>query len=328
MDRNKKFLMRLFNITLCFIAVVCAGTQTSQGQQQQDTLKANPAPINLTVTVTNGRGNLITGLKPENFSILVDKKQVKIVSFNDDDAPISIGILLDTSASMGASRDKIPAKFRYLREALSRFLDRSNKANEYFVMNFNRRPQLLLDWTPDSTAVIDRLVMMPPKGTTAFYDACYQGVEKVMQGRFSKRAVIVISDGEENDSDHTLGDLRRLLKESNVLLYGINILRGNDDAGSSLGMEGQRILEELCKLSGGMAFSQQAGAYVNPSQVNAIFELIAEELRLQYSMSFDPPTPLGDKKWQRVKVKVTLPPNAPRELHGLAARSREGVFVR
>ncbi len=327
MGLMKKVLISLVNAAFCFIAVVCAGAQQTSQRQQPDTLDAKPEPINLTVTVTNSRGELVTGLKQDNFSILVDKTAVKIVSFNDDDAPISVGILFDTSGSMDDHRYGASTRFRVLREALARFLERSNKSNEYFVIGFNRRPQLLLDWTSDATGVIDKLVTLQPKGNTAFYDACYLGVEKVMHGRFSKRAIIVISDGADNHSEHTLDELRRLLKESSPLLYTIDVFH-SDDGASSLGMEGQMILDELSKISGGMTFLQQGGVRINFDQVDAVFELIGDELRRQYSIGFSPPTSFGDKRWHRVKVRVTLPPNAPREMHGLSARSREGVFVR
>lgn len=314
--------------TFCvLLALVCASAQQTSQRQQPEAAEANPEPIILTVTVINGRGELVTGLKQDNFSILVDKTPVSIVSFSNDDSPISVGILFDTSGSMDDTRYGASTRFRVLREALARFLERSNKSNEYFVIGFDYRPQLLLDWTSDKTTVFGELTGLRPKGNTAFYDACYLGVEKVMHGHFSKRAIIVISDGEDNESQHTLDELRRLLKESNVLFYTINVFHG-DQGSFSLGMEGQMILDELSKISGGMAFSQQAGTRINSKQVDALFELIADELRHQYSLGFSPSRPFRDKRWHRVKIKVTSPPNAPREMHGLSVRNREGVFVR
>lgn len=318
----------LFSFTFCvFLALVSGSPQQTPVPLQPKPAETSSEPVVLTVTVTNGHGEFVTGLQQDNFAILVDKATVKIDSLNDEDVPMSIGILFDSSGSMDDTRYGASTKFRILREGIARFLDLSNKSNEYFVIGFNYRPQLLLDWTSDSRAVIDKLTPLQPRGNTALYDACYLGVEKVMRGRFSKRVIILISDGENNESHYTLNDLRRLLKESSVTLYSTNLLIGGN-FGSSLGAEGRTVLAELSKLSGGVAFSQEEGVRINPKQVAAVFELIADELRHQYSISLSPPTSSGDKGWHRIKIKVTLPPKAPREMHGLSVRSREGVFVR
>ena len=125
--------------------------------------------------------------------------------------------------------------------------------DEYFLIAFNSRAQLLLDKTRDGNQVLDKLTFVQTRNNTALYDACYLGVEKVQRGAHPKRALLLISDGQDNNSRYTFGELRRLLKESDVTLYGIGILSGSD-AGSSMGMEGQGILDELASVSGGKAF--------------------------------------------------------------------------
>src|SRR3989440_9588651 len=132
-------------------------------------------------------------------------------------------------------------KIRKAREALSHFIQTSHDNDEYFLIAFNSRAQLLLDKTRDGNAVLYKLTFVETRNNTALYDACYLGVEKVQRGSHPKRALLLISDGQDNNSRYTFSELRRLLKESDVVLYGIGILSGSD-SGSSLGMEGQGIL--------------------------------------------------------------------------------------
>src|ERR671931_985512 len=126
-------------------------------------------------------------------------------------------------------------------------------------MAFNSRAHLLMDRNRAGNAVLDKLTFVQTKNNTALYDACYLGVEKVQRGAHPKRALLLISDGQDNDSRYTFNELRKLLKESDVTLYAIGILSGSD-AGSAMGMEGQGILDELSGVSGGKAFFPRSAA--------------------------------------------------------------------
>lgn len=267
--------------------------------------------ITLTVTVTDTYGRYVSGLNKNAFTILDEKQPQDITFFSDDDAPVSVGVIFDVSGSM--SGDKI----KRAREALSKFIQTSHESDEYFLIAFNSRAQLLLDKNRDGNAVLDKLTFVETHGQTALYDAVYLGVEKVQRGTHPKRALLVISDGQDNSSRYTFDNLRRLLKESDVTVYGIGILSGND-AGSSLGMEGQGILDELSGVSGGKAFFPRSGV-----EMDDIFEQIALELRHQYSIGYKPLNFTRDGKWRRIKVKVTPPRGLPR----LFVRSKEGYYA-
>ena len=145
--------------------------------------------------------------------------------------------------------------------------------------------------------------------TRSFYAFSQRGVHP-------KRALLLISDGQDNNSRYTFTELRKLLKESDVTLYGIGILSGSD-AGSSMGMEGQGTLDELANVSGGKAFFPRSAA-----EMDDIFEQIALELRHQYSIGYRPPNFVSNGKWHRIKVKVTPPRGLPR----LFVRSKEGYY--
>jgi Ca-activated chloride channel family protein len=278
---------------------------------RQGPIITNTDLITLTVTVTDTYGRYVSGLSKGAFAVFDNKQQQEITYFSDDDSPVSVGVIFDVSGSM--SGDKV----RRARDALSKFIQTSHDSDEYFLIAFNSRAQLLLDKTRDGDSVLNKLTFVETKSQTALYDACYLGVEKVQRGAHPKRALLLISDGQDNDSRYTFNELRKLLKESDVTLYAIGILSGSD-AGSSLGMEGQGILDELSGVSGGKAFFPRSAA-----EMDDIFEQIALELRHQYSIGYKPDAFANDGKWHKVKVKVTPPRGLPR----LFVRSKEGYYA-
>jgi Ca-activated chloride channel family protein len=266
--------------------------------------------ITLTVTVTDTYGRFVTGLGKNAFTIFDDKTQQEISFFSDEDAPVSLGVVFDVSGSMGGD------KIMRAREALSKFVDTSHSRDEYFLIGFNSRAQLLLDHTRDSDALLQKLTFIQTKGQTALYDATYLGVERVTRGAHKKRAVLLISDGQDNSSRYTFSELKRLLKESDVIIYAVGIVSGADD--SALGYGGRAILEELAGVSGGKAFFPSTGA-----EMNDTFERIALELRTQYSIGYRPSSFANDGKWHKIKIKVQPPRGFPR----LFVRGREGYFA-
>jgi Ca-activated chloride channel family protein len=267
--------------------------------------------ITFNVTVTDIYGRFVSGLNKSAFSVVDEKAPQEITFFSDEDSPVSVGILFDVSGSM--SGDKV----RRARDALAHFIQTSHDRDEYFLIGFNSRAQLLMDRTRDGQAVLDKLTFVQTKNNTALYDACYLGVERVQRGTHQKRALLLISDGQDNNSRYTFGELRRVLKESDVVLYAIGIL-GGSDVGSALGMEGQGILDELAGVSGGKAFYPRSGA-----EMDDIFEQIALELRHQYSIGYKPKDFVTDGKWHKIKVSV----HAPRGLPKLFVRTKDGYFA-
>lgn len=285
--------------------------QQKLGNELDGPVIINTDLITLTVTVTDTYGRYVSGLGKGAFTVLDEKQPQEITFFSDDDSPVSVGVLFDVSGSMSGE------KVKRARDALAKFIQTSHNSDEYFLIGFNSRAQLLLDKTRDGDAVLDKLMFVQTKNNTALYDACYLGVEKVQRGTHPKRALLLISDGQDNNSRYTFNELKRLLKESDVVLYGIGIL-GGGDAGSPLGMEGQSILDELANVSGGKAFFPRSAP-----EMDDIFEQIALELRHQYSIGYKPADFSNNGKWRKVKVKVTPPRGLPR----LFVRSKEGYYA-
>lgn len=285
-----------------------AAVGTTVASDEQVTVNADLVILNVTLTDTYGR--YVTGINKDAFTVLDDKEPQKISFFTDEDVPVSLGVIFDVSGSM--SGDKLTKA----REALRHFIDTSHDSDEYFLIGFNSRAQLLMDKTRNSDALLDKLTFVQTKGQTALYDACYLGVERVAHGSHPKRAILVISDGQDNSSRYTFSELRKMLKESDVLIYAIGIL--DKGSPSELDVGGQAMLDELASVSGGKAFFPSSGA-----EMNEIFERIAIELRHQYSIGYKPTNFTNNGRWHRLKVKVT----PPRGLPHLFVRSKEGYFA-
>ncbi|MCY7346979.1 MAG: VWA domain-containing protein [Pyrinomonadaceae bacterium] len=267
--------------------------------------------VSLTLSVTDLYGRLVSGLPKEAFTIFDDNQEQEVTFFSDADAPASIGILFDVSGSMSGE------KIGKARKALEKFINTSHPADEYYLIAFNSRAQLLLDRTRDGDALLQKLTLVQPKSNTALYDACYLGVERVTRGTRQKKAMLIISDGQDNASRYNFGEVRRLLKESDVTVYAVGIM-DRADAGSPMGMQGQAFLDELTSITGGKSFYPSTDV-----ELDEIFERIALELRHQYSIGFTPKDFTPDGKWHKVKVKV----KPPRGLSRLTVRTREGYYA-
>ncbi len=254
---------------------------------------------------------MFPGLSKDAFTIWDEDEEQEITYFSDADAPVSLGILFDISGSMSTE------KIAKARNALERFINTSHPNDEYFLIAFNSRAQLLLDRTRDGEAVLQKLTLVEPKNNTALYDACYLGVERVTRGAHQKKAILIISDGQDNSSRYNFKEVRRLMKESDVVIYSVGIMNDRD-SGSLEGMQGQALLDELSSVTGGKSFYPQTNV-----ELDEIFERIALELRHQYSIGYTPKDFQPDGKWHKVKVKVKPPRGLPR----LTVRSREGYYA-
>ncbi len=266
--------------------------------------------VTLTLTVTDPYNRYVSGLTKNAFTIFDEGQEQEITYFSDTDAPVSVGIVFDISGSMSGE------KIRKAREALEKFIATSHPSDEYFLIAFNNRAQLLMDRTRDGEAVLQKLTMVEPKANTALYDAVYLGVERVTRGTHQKRALLIISDGQDNNSRYNFKEVQRIMKESDVVAYAVGI--ESSGPADPLSLQGQAFLDEITSVTGGKAFYPQGDV-----EMDEIFERIALELRHQYSIGYTPKDFKPDGKWRRVKVKVKPPRGLPR----LTVRGRDGYYA-
>src|SRR5215475_14419220 len=278
--------------------------------QDNNVIRQRTSLVVVNVSVTDKQFRQISGLNKEHFEIYEDKVRQQIEFFSDDDKPASIGVIFDLSGSMNN-------KISRARDAIKAFIDTCHDQDDFFLVGFNDRATLLAELS-DGQNVLDKLSLAEPHGQTALYDATYLGVEKVKEGRHEKRAVLIVSDGQDNASHYNYGELRKLLKEADVQVYSIGILEEGAGSGSVLDRQGQLILEEISHTTGGMAFFPSSYAELEDAVTH-----IALTLRHQYSIGYVPFNEQRDGKWRKIKVRV----NAPKGLPSLIVRAKEGYYA-
>jgi len=289
--------------------------------QQNIPAKPDGDLIMMTVTVKTRSGGYASGLNRDVFK-LTDQKEARPIEFFDNtDSPVSVGILVDTSGSMQMYGLREIARPSPIGEAVAQLLQFGNTNNEYFLAAFDKATRFLTEWKNARSLLAEKTEISQENKQTAMYDSCFAAVEKLSSGHHPKKALVLISDGEDNDSRHTFNELRDLLKKSDIMFYAVGIPR-LPDVGSSLGMEGAGIMAELAEVTGGECFLPE-----NKKEMSVAMNLLATQLRNQYRIGFranknDPPN-----KWRRLTVRITLPPDAPREFGKLKIRTRQGYYT-
>ena len=261
------------------------------------------------VTVTDPMNRLVTGLEKGNFQVFDNTYQQVIKSFATEDAPLSIGIVFDLSGSM-------TSKFIRARKALTEFLRTCNPQDEFFVVGFNDRPAVVVDYTSDVEDVEARMVMLRPENRTALIDAMYLGVNHLKQAKYDRKALLVISDGGDNRSRYTQGELTRAVRESEVQIYSIGIF--DMYAPTEEEQNGPILLHDLSEATGGRLFK-----VLDIQDLADIAQRISEELRNEYIIGYTPSDTRRDGTWRKLKVRVLAPPGLP----NLDVHNREGYYA-
>jgi Ca-activated chloride channel homolog len=300
------------------VMLACIGLPTFAQQKPQPmpsepraTIQLNTELISLSVAVTDRQGRAVAGLEREAFSVFEDGVKQEISFLRHEDEPASVVVVFDTSGSMTEH------KIELAREALAQFVAASHSEDEYSLIAFNQQAHLLLDRVRDSELLLRRAGSLKPGGATALYDAVAVGLEQLTKSAHSKRALIVLSDGADNRSRLQLAQLRRLVEESDSLLYAVGTLPQSAAKPIVGQMRAGFALERIAEASGGRAFFPSYG-----EQLINVFTQIALELRQQYSLGYTPSNFIADGKWRKIKVEVTAP-----DAQRLSVRSRRGYYA-
>jgi len=249
------------------------------------------------VTITDPMNRLVTGLDKENFSLFEGKEAQSIKTFSSEDAPVSLGVIFDMSGSMSS-------KIERAREAVVEFFKTANPQDEFFMITFADKPEEIADFTQSVEEIQGKLVYTVPKGRTALLDAIYLGISKMRQAKFSKKALLIISDGGDNHSRYTEGEIKSLAKESDVLIYAIGIYDHYFPTEEE--RLGPALLTEISELTGGRTFTID-----NPNDLADVATKIGIELRNQYVLGYRPKNGTRDGKWRKIKVKLIPPKGLP-----------------
>lgn len=310
------------------IAVVCAGWQGPEdvarlaltpGKAQEraaaprPNLRVESSLVLIPVTVTDPRSRIVTGLEKESFRVYEDRVEQRISQFSNEDAPISAGVVFDCSGSMGG-------KLARSRQAVAQFLRIANpEHDEFFLVQFGDDAKLAQPFTRRVDEIENRLIFAQSKGQTALLDAVYLALSQMKKARNPRKALLIISDGGDNNSRYTETEIKNLVKEVDVQIYAVGIY---EPAGSRSRTpeesRGPQLLTEIAEQTGGRQYSVDS--------INELPDIAAKigiELRDEYVLGYAPSNQGKDGKYRHVEVKMT----PPRGLPPLRASWRLGYYA-
>jgi Ca-activated chloride channel family protein len=249
------------------------------------------------VTVTDPMNRLVTGLEKDNFELYEGSDKQQVMHFSSEDAPISLGVIFDMSGSMSNKIDKS-------REAVVEFFRTANPQDEFFMVTFNEKPELLQDFTSSVEDIQAKLPLVAPKGRTALLDAIYMGLHRMKKAHNAKKALLIISDGGDNHSRYTESEIKSIVKEADVQIYGIGLFDSTPRTEEE--RNGPMMLSEITDVTGGRTFTVD-----NPNELADVATKIGIELRNQYVLGYRPNKVARDGKWRKIKVKLVPPKGLP-----------------
>ena len=249
------------------------------------------------VTITDPMNRLVTGLDKESFQLFEGNASQEIRTFSSEDAPVSLGVIFDCSGSMSSKMDRA-------KDAVVEFFKTANPQDEFFMITFSDEPEEVSDFTSSVDEIQNKLVYAVPRKRTALLDAIYMGISKMRQAKYPKKALLIISDGGDNHSRYTEGEIKALVKEADVMVYAIGIY--DRYFASSEERLGPALLSDITELTGGRAFTID-----NPNDLADVATKIGIELRNQYVLGYRPNKIARDGKWRKIKVKLTPPKGLP-----------------
>lgn len=271
-------------------------------------IKTDVKLVLVPVSVTDSNERFVTGLSQDNFKIFDNNKLQKIQTFSMEDTPVSVGIILDMSGSMGDKVERI-------RDAVNQFCEEANPQDEFFMIVFADEPKMAVDFTTNTNEVEKELLFTQPKGRTSLLDAIYMGLHKMKHARYGKKALLIISDGGDNHSRYGEKEVKSLARESDVMIYSIGIF--DRYVPTQEEMMGPQLLSDIAAPSGGQAYTID-----NPNDMPAVARHIGTELRTQYVLAYRPQDPPQNGKWRKIRVKLLL----PRRFPFLRAHAKTGYY--
>ncbi len=269
-------------------------------EERSGSIRVDTTLVQINVTVTDPLNRFVTGLEKEHFRLFEDKVEQKIRDFSSEDAPLSIGLVFDTSGSMGA-------KLQKSRQAAVQFFKTANPEDEFFLIEFNDRPELVVPFTTDTEDIQNRLDFSQSKGKTALLDGLYMAMNQMKKAHNPRKAILIISDGGDNNSRYTESEIKNAVREADVQIYGIGIFEPIGSRGRTPEEQmGPNLLSEVAQLTGGRSYNVE-----NLNELADIAAKIGIELRNQYVLYYSSTNQTRDGKYRHVNVKLVQPRGLP-----------------
>jgi len=293
-------------LTVATATAAAAITPPQRDETAGQRLSIRTELVTLPVAVVDAEGRYVTGLRREQFALYDDGQREQIDFFTSEDLPLTIGLVLDSSASMRAHRHTVTA-------AAAAFAAMSDPLDEFFTVNFNERVWLglppRLAFTEDWAQLHTALAGAPAYGMTALHDAVDLALDHIRLGTHERRALIVVSDGGDNASSHTRDAVLQHARESDTVIYAVTLVDPDDHESSP------RTMKALAKETGGRAFAPRTA-----DEVIRAFSQIASEIRSGYLIGFSPNEDTAGFHLVRVAVDS-------RDRRQLSARTRVGYYA-
>jgi Ca-activated chloride channel family protein len=279
-----------------FIFATLLFTVSGISYATQKSLKVDVDLVMVNVAVVDSENRSVTDLQADNFHIFDDKVEQQIRYFSSEAGPLSLGIVFDISQSMERKLD-------FAKQAAVKFLETGTPDDEYFLVEFATHARVAEGFTSDIRRLRDRISLTPAEGATALYDAVYLGLSKLKGGQNPKKALLLITDGEDNHSRYSRGDIREVVRESDAQIYIVDL--------------GRALIGSLAEVTGGHSYR------TNVNDLEDTCEKIALELKNQYVIGYESTNKNKDGKFRKLRVRVTPPAGMSK----LNIHAREGYFA-
>ena len=299
---------RIYCFCLCAAALLFSGrasfAQTRPVPPASSAISVKTDLVVLPVNVTDAKGNTVLGLSEQAFRVYEDGRLQKIALFQQGDTPITVGLIVDHSRSMGSQLPEVA-------DAVSSFAQSGNPRDEMFVVDFNDDVSVELlngkPFTDDPKELAKAVSAVRARGKTALYDAVAEGLLHLQLGRYERKALIIISDGGDNASVQKLSQVLALAQKSQVVIYSVGLIGDTGEVNPG-------VLRHFAKTTGGVAYFPDS-----KNTVASISTQIARDLREQYTLGFAPEKANNAHAFRKIEVKVSAPGQG--KLH---ARTRAG----
>lgn len=294
------------------LSIICL-TFASSLKAQEPTVPAPTASlrvdvdlVELHVSVMDGLGRPVGGLRQENFKITENNIDQRITVFKHEDIPVSLGLVLDNSRSIEPRKARLDA-------AAVAFVENSNPDDETFIVHFDFDSRVTRPFTRDRALLERDLAGTKPYGQTALFDGIVLALETMKEAQHQKKALLLITDGIDNMSKATLEQVLERVKREKVMIFAIGLLS------QSGGLKAEEDLEKIANVSGGRAYFPNT-----PEDARVMMDIIARDIREQYTLAYLPSNAMRNGTWRSVRVQITPPKGYPKEL---STNYRHGYFA-
>ena len=275
-------------------------------------LRVESSLVAVYVTVTDPLGRFVTGLEKKNFRVFEDKTEQEIAFFSSEDIPITAGLVFDVSGSMGS-------KLQKSREAVGQFLKTANPEDEFFLVQFGDNAEVASPLSRNPGEIQNKITFTRSKGRTALLDAIMLAINYSKRASNPRKALLIISDGGDNNSRYTEGEVRSVVREADVQIYAVGIYEPlSERERTPEEIHGPGLLADIAEWTGGRQFSVE-----NLNDLPDIAAKVSLELRNQYTLFYKPSNQAKDGKYRRIQVKLV----APRGLPSLRVYCRTGYYA-